>query len=33
MGIGAASAIIMLLLIAIVVIPYVWWELRGGQKR
>ena len=32
MGIGAASAIMMLALIAIFVIPYFWWELKGQRK-
>lgn len=33
MGIGASSAIIMLALIAVFVIPYFWWELKGQGKR
>lgn len=33
MGIGAASAIMMLVMIAIFVIPYFWWELRGQGRR
>ncbi|MBD0864099.1 MAG: sugar ABC transporter permease [Rhodobacteraceae bacterium] len=33
MGIGAASAIMMLALIAIFVVPYFWWELKGQGKR
>lgn len=33
MGIGAASAIMMLALIAVFVIPYFWWELKGQGKR
>ena len=32
MGIGAASAIMMLALIAIFVVPYFWWELKGQGK-
>ena len=32
MGIGAASAIVMLAMIAVFVIPYFWWELRGQRK-
>jgi len=33
MGIGAASAIVMLALILAVLAPYFWWELRGGKER
>ena len=33
MGIGAASAIIMLALIAVVIIPYFWWELKSQGKQ
>ncbi len=32
MAIGASSAIIMLALIAVFVVPYIYWELRGGKK-
>ncbi|WP_170381932.1 carbohydrate ABC transporter permease [Ruegeria atlantica] len=33
MGIGAASAIMMLALIAVFVIPYFWWELKSQGKQ
>ena len=33
MGIGAASAIIMLALILVFVVPYFWWELRSQRGR
>ena len=33
MGIGAASAIMMLALIAIFVVPYFWWELKSQGKK
>jgi glucose/mannose transport system permease protein len=33
MGIGAASAIMMLALIAVFVVPYFWWELKSQGKQ
>ncbi len=33
MGIGAASAVMMLALIAVIVIPYFWWELKSQGKQ
>lgn len=32
MGIGAASAVIMLMMIASVIVPYLYSELRGGRR-
>jgi glucose/mannose transport system permease protein len=32
MGVGAASAIVMLAAIAVIVIPYIAWELRQGKR-
>ena len=32
MGVGAASAVIMLMMIASIIIPYLYAELRGGRR-
>jgi glucose/mannose transport system permease protein len=33
MGVGASSAVIMLMMISAIIVPYIYSELRGGQRR
>ena len=33
LGMGAASAVMMLLTVAAIMVPYLYTEVRGGQRR